>query len=484
MCGKFHRSPCSQTLRFPWLALAVLIVSTAQAFPNSFEAAQAKHEARLEAAVERLTSLRAEIRGEQIPLAQELNVARANALELEAEIATIRAVKDSKHLDIQDLQNRVDSLEKEYDYITLTLFGEYFATCESTFSAGETESYGEAFREFNLLLEDQTIGEAQILDRSLDLVSLSLERIQSVIGGNIYSGDCLDSQSSLVSGSFIQAGPVLYFADPESNQAGIVEESPGLRPRIRALGDSNVRAILDFAAGKSELLPMDPSLKHAMLLLETRDHFFEHLDKGGVWVYPILFFALMSSLVAIYKSIQIFSIKQPGAQVPHQLAKLIKENSITEAEALAAKQPRHARELLEQAIEHADEPVELIEEVMYETMMGVQPRLERFLNIIAVTAATAPLLGLLGTVTGIIKTFNLMNVYGAGDPKPLISGISEALITTELGLILAIPALVIHAILTRKSAGILSRLETLSIALVNSLSRRSTANRRPVETPA
>ena len=88
------------------------------------------------------------------------------------------------------------------------------------------------------------------------------------------------------------------------------------------------------------------------------------------------------------------------------------------------------------------------------------------------TAATAPLLGLLGTVTGIIKTFKLMEVFGAGDPKPLISGISEALITTELGLVLAIPALIAHALLSRRVAGVLARLEKLSIAFVNGLSRK------------
>jgi biopolymer transport protein ExbB len=112
-----------------------------------------------------------------------------------------------------------------------------------------------------------------------------------------------------------------------------------------------------------------------------------------------------------------------------------------------------------------------VEEILYESMLNTQPRLERYLNVIAVTAAIAPLLGLLGTVTGIIKTFKLMNVFGAGDPKPLISGISEALITTELGLILAIPALILHALLSRKVAGVLARMEKLGVAFMNSLAR-------------
>ncbi|MDB4796762.1 MotA/TolQ/ExbB proton channel family protein, partial [bacterium] len=139
----------------------------------------------------------------------------------------------------------------------------------------------------------------------------------------------------------------------------------------------------------------------------------------------------------------------------------------------AERQPEPSSALLLVGIDHAEESIELVEEVLYESMLSVQPKLERFLNVIAVTAATAPLLGLLGTVTGIIKTFKLMQVFGAGDPKPLMAGISEALITTELGLILAIPSLLLHALLSRKVAAVLSRLEKLSVAFVNGLSRRN-----------
>ena len=142
-----------------------------------------------------------------------------------------------------------------------------------------------------------------------------------------------------------------------------------------------------------------------------------------------------------------------------------------DAKDLADQQPSPCREMLLEAVESSSESTDLVEEILYESMLNTQPRLERYLNVIAVTAAIAPLLGLLGTVTGIIKTFKLMNVFGAGDPKPLISGISEALITTELGLILAIPALILHALLSRKVAGVLARMEKLGVAFMNSLAR-------------
>ena len=85
----------------------------------------------------------------------------------------------------------------------------------------------------------------------------------------------------------------------------------------------------------------------------------------------------------------------------------------------------------------------------------------------AITAAAAPLLGLLGTVIGMIKTFQLITIFGTGDAKSLSSGISEALVTTALGLIVAIPTLILHGALSRMAKHKLGLLEQLSVAFVN-----------------
>ncbi|RZA05465.1 MAG: MotA/TolQ/ExbB proton channel family protein, partial [Moraxellaceae bacterium] len=75
---------------------------------------------------------------------------------------------------------------------------------------------------------------------------------------------------------------------------------------------------------------------------------------------------------------------------------------------------------------------------------------DMYMGIVATSAAVAPLLGLLGTVSGMINTFKMMTIFGSGDVSTVSGGISEALITTELGLIVAVPSLVISAILTRQ----------------------------------
>ena len=81
------------------------------------------------------------------------------------------------------------------------------------------------------------------------------------------------------------------------------------------------------------------------------------------------------------------------------------------------------------------------------------------------------MLGLLGTVTGIITTFKLLTIFGSGDPKALGGGISEALITTEFGLIVAIPSLVLHAFLQRKAKAIENEFEGDAMTLLNGILR-------------
>ena len=109
---------------------------------------------------------------------------------------------------------------------------------------------------------------------------------------------------------------------------------------------------------------------------------------------------------------------------------------------------------------------------MHERIITEIPILEKHLPTLAVCASAAPLLGLLGTVTGMIHTFNLVTIFGTGDARLLSGGISEALITTEYGLVIAVPALFVHAYLSRRVRGIIDTLEQTAIGFVNGLKLR------------
>ena len=115
---------------------------------------------------------------------------------------------------------------------------------------------------------------------------------------------------------------------------------------------------------------------------------------------------------------------------------------------------------------------DVVEEIIYEQMIDVQSKLQKWLPFIAVTAAIAPLLGLLGTVSGMISTFSALSVVGTGDPKLLSGGISEALVTTLFGLVVAIPALILHSLLSRRSQGIIQTTEKIGLTVVNCIRKK------------
>lgn len=453
-----------------WWCLGIICWS-ASLSAQTADQIRARQEAKLEDAVKRLKLQRQTIYEAQIPLATELREHQTEAKALQAQLADRRAVRDSASVSLENLQQQVQSAEREYDHIGGTLMAEFVSTYQSALSAGENGSYGEAIRRRNLKLGQPEMSETDKLTASLELLRESLTRLEELVGGKTYPGAALTGDGRRQEGRFAQVGPLLYFS-AESGESGWVEETRTLQPRLRTMAEAEAELVSAVARTGSGHLPIDTTLGDAITMAETRETVTEHLEKGGVWVYPIVAFAALATLVALFKGLQVFLIRQPKPMVVHDIVRLLRDGKQPEATALAAAQPEPARDMLVSAVEHSDESLELVEEVMYESMLTTQPRLERFLNVIALTAATAPLLGLLGTVTGIIKTFKLMEVFGAGDPKPLISGISEALITTELGLVLAIPALIAHALLSRRVAGVLARLEKLSVAFVNGLSRR------------
>jgi biopolymer transport protein ExbB len=110
---------------------------------------------------------------------------------------------------------------------------------------------------------------------------------------------------------------------------------------------------------------------------------------------------------------------------------------------------------------------ETLESVLQESILRELPRLERGMSVVAVFGAVAPLLGLLGTVTGMIATFRVITLYGTGDPKLMSGGISEALITTEWGLFVAIPTMLIHTFLSRRVNTIVGDMEEKAVTMTN-----------------
>ena len=194
----------------------------------------------------------------------------------------------------------------------------------------------------------------------------------------------------------------------------------------------------------------------------------------GLAAVVVIAMAAAAFLVSIFKVIEITSVKKGKAKDLQVILDHLNNGRKEDAIGYARGVKGPVGEMLSAALAHIDtEDDDLIEEILYEKVLSTQPKLERLLPFIAVTAATAPLLGLLGTVTGMINTFKLITIFGTGDAGQLSSGISEALITTQFGLIIAIPTLIAHALLSRMSKSVLGSMERTAVGFVNGLPNKN-----------
>jgi biopolymer transport protein ExbB len=216
-------------------------------------------------------------------------------------------------------------------------------------------------------------------------------------------------------------------------------------------------------------LPFDTTLHDALQIQVADKTFFQEIKAGGLWIWPILIFAITSFVAAGIKAYEVFSIHNPKPAVLQDILQKVHSGQSNAAQELISQIKGPFRPLMENAIQFAHTRKELLEEILFEKMLEAQPQLERFLPFIAVTAAATPLLGLLGTVTGMILTFDQITLHGTSDAGKLAAGISEALVTTKFGLIAAIPSLILHALLSRRVQGILAAMEKFSTAFINGL---------------
>jgi biopolymer transport protein ExbB len=196
------------------------------------------------------------------------------------------------------------------------------------------------------------------------------------------------------------------------------------------------------------------------------------IDSGGVigWVIMGLgaFGLLLIGLRIIFLSV---NSSTSGNLAKETLSVLLSSNVDKTLEFLKEKKGSTAR-LLKATIRNLDRDREHIEDIVAESILHESGRLDRFGAAIMVIAAVSPLLGLLGTVTGMIATFDIITEFGTGDPKLLSGGISIALATTELGLIVAIPLILFGNLLNGWSEKIKDSMEHSALHLINEYAKQ------------
>lgn len=191
--------------------------------------------------------------------------------------------------------------------------------------------------------------------------------------------------------------------------------------------------------------------------------FMEIVEAGGSIAYVIVGLGLVALVLALVRGFLLFTASRFDKGL---LADIQKGSLDTVAQKIEKGKTPFDR-VLSKTLAAREKEREARENVIHESILGELNFLDKFGAIILVMAAVAPLLGLLGTVTGMISTFDIITEFGTGDPKLLSSGISEALITTKLGLVVAIPSLLLGNLLGGWSGKIKVMLEREALRLSN-----------------
>lgn len=175
----------------------------------------------------------------------------------------------------------------------------------------------------------------------------------------------------------------------------------------------------------------------------------EQMEAGGSLMWVLLAFALLAALITFER---LFAL----ARVAWCWRKLVRMRPGANA---TSPRPAWLAAPLVHLTAPPDVPSAVLEDRMARDVLVVRDRLFRRLSLLGVAAAVAPLVGLLGTVSGMITTFSVVTTKGTDDPQLLAGGISQALLTTEFGLAIAIPAVVMHAVLNRMARRLVARIE-------------------------
>jgi biopolymer transport protein ExbB len=391
----------------------------------------------------------------------------ASQSELSAVQATISQERGALSDQVREAQDRVLDLRER------AVAARRLAD-EDTLTLNQLESRLESWREQSLfqgrLLAGYLVrsgGRSAADSGGIDLSS-DLQVLASLVdgqAGRLYP-DWANKRLVLPNGEvedsdLLAIGPVQWFRLSDS-QAGLVRTDQGVTRTSVEFDGAAQSGIESLFLDSSGVVTFDPTLSRALLLAQNQETLLQHLSKGGIWVIPILLFAIVATSVSVLKAIFVYRLPTPLPLLAER-AKSALVDSGGGVKTLLDQVSGPQGELLHVALSEGTTAER--EDRLFTVLLEQRNLLERWLGAIALTASVSPLLGLLGTVSGMITTFRLMTLFGAGDPGAVSSGISEALVTTELGLVVAIPALLAHALLSRKVKAYFAQLENDAVNL-------------------
>jgi len=197
----------------------------------------------------------------------------------------------------------------------------------------------------------------------------------------------------------------------------------------------------------------------------------EFVIKGGPVMVPLLLCSVISLSIIVERCLSLRRNRILRYDVLQRIEELLRDRKIPEASTLCKRYPASMTRILLAAILNHDKNRQEIKEIIEDAGRQGVPVLERYLTILGTIASISVLLGLLGTVMGMIRTFNAIAALGYGHPEALAGGISEALVATATGLAIAIPTLVMYNFFTSRVDSLIIEMEKNALRMLSILKR-------------
>jgi len=299
-------------------------------------------------------------------------------------------------------------------------------------------------------------------DKTSAIFSAALTKLE--VGGVTRStqGTFFDQAGKNVKGDIFHIGRISSIGTFNGKSAQLLPVGLGKMK----LGEINLTAEMQALKSESELKALPLFLYESTqkgIEVKKDKTIMEILSAGGAIAYVIAALGIVAMILVVVRGFLLWG----AGQYDKSIITDIETVDLSNFQEKLARRKTPVERVLSSTLQAKDKEREARENIIHESILGELNILDKFGAIIMVMAAVAPLLGLLGTVTGMISTFDIITEFGTGDPKLLSSGISEALITTKLGLVVAIPALLLGNLLGGWSGKIKIMLEREALRLSN-----------------
>jgi len=279
-------------------------------------------------------------------------------------------------------------------------------------------------------------------------------------------GEFFLADGTRVAGEIIRVGRVASYGISDRG-AGVL--APAGEGELKLWNEDSAEAARALAAGT--LVSPLPIFIYETLSAEVEKRgakgVFETVSEGGVIGWIIFFLGLLAAVLVILRATFLGRAGASTGKILDDISGHVRRGDKEAALTVLKKRPGATARVVAAAIRNLDRDREHLEDIVSESILHESGHLNRFGAFIMVIAAVSPLLGLLGTVTGMISTFDVITEFGTGDPKLLSGGISIALVTTELGLIVAIPTLLFGNLLSSWAERIKDDMEKATLRVTN-----------------